>query len=228
MDVINQTDYTFADSKFSCVSAMFYPHIALSYLIVLSGFMAFVTRYFLKSWHSWMGRIYIISMLWNVALSLLIHNTGLPLGVIISFIYVLGGLTLGWIFIGIHKDNLNRGASPKLTITKRLFSWKTMHGIFMFLSWINIAGRVPFSNIVQHFECRTYPYDKKTGLLVPVDNFEYNKLPWADKEWLWAIMLSVGPLLSGFIIATIVILFTNNAKVKLQSSKKNQQSEIPL
>ena len=202
MENWNSTDYTFSDSKYSCFAFLFYPHVILSYLIVLSGLFAFITRFCFTWLHSWMGRIYIMLMLWNVALSLLIHNTGLPLGVIISFIYVLGGLSLGWIFIGIHKD-----IRPILdTSIRRIFSWKSMHGIFMFLSWINIAGRVPFGNIVQDFRCHTYPIDKTTGELVSVIDPRYDRLPWANSEGRWALMLGGGPILAALLICIIYVL----------------------
>jgi len=49
------------------------------------------------------GRVYILAMLWSTATSLLVHNTGLPAGVLISFVWVMGGLTIGWILINIHQ-----------------------------------------------------------------------------------------------------------------------------
>lgn len=50
-------------------------------------------------------------MLWSTVTSTLITNTGLPLATIISFGAVMGGLTLGWIAIIIHKQRMERAAT---------------------------------------------------------------------------------------------------------------------
>ena len=217
---MNSTDYTFADSKYSCFSFMFYPHVVLSYLIVISGLLAFITRFVLKSLHTWMGRFYIIFMIWNIALSLLIHNTGLPLAIIISFIYVLSGLTIGWILICIHKEK-----KPILnTPLKRIFSYKSMHGIMMFLSWINIAGRVPFSDIKQDFKCYTHPYNKLTYQLVPSNDPVYNTLPWSNTEDKWALMLGLGPIAFGFLVCVIYVLAGSGWRANVSSEHRARVS----
>lgn len=99
----------------------------------------------------------------------------------------------------------------------KIFSWKTLHGLMMFLSWVNVAGRIPFGNVVQNFECHTYPFDKITGELVPQDDPHYNRLPWANREGIWAIMLLLGPLGAGFIICVIYILITNKKRIVMTS-----------
>jgi hypothetical protein len=58
-----------------------------------------------------MGRLYIIFMLWATGTSLLVHNAGLPTAVLISFVWVLGGLTVGWLAIVIHKDRMRAAAT---------------------------------------------------------------------------------------------------------------------
>jgi len=60
-------------------------------------------------------------MLWAMGSSLLIHNEGLPLAVLVSFLWTMLGLTLGWFAIG-------RG-------------WKVLHGVLMVISWFNIAEK---------------------------------------------------------------------------------------
>ena len=194
------TDYTYSYSKYSCVKQMFLPHIILSYVIMLSGLMCFITRFFFISTHSWFGRIYILSMLWNIAFSLLIHNTGLPLGVLISFIWVLGGLTLGWIFIILHKD-----LRPKY---KGIFSLRNLHGILMFMSWINITGRIFASNITQDFHCETYPFNKITNQFVPIIDPNESRLPWYNKELQWGIILSIGPITIGLLFSWLYQFIT--------------------
>ena len=79
----------------------------------------------------------------------------------------------------------------------------------MFLSWINIAGRVPFSNIMQDFKCYTYPFNKITGELIPVLDPRYDRLPWANSEGRWALMLGAGPVIFGFIVCIIFVLISS-------------------
>ncbi|KAJ3335305.1 hypothetical protein HDU93_005899 [Gonapodya sp. JEL0774] len=50
-------------------------------------------------------------MLWAMATSLLIHNEGLPDGVMISFLYVLLGMSAGWFAINIHQIQMTHKAS---------------------------------------------------------------------------------------------------------------------
>lgn len=195
-------DYTYSYSKYSCVTGMYLPHIILSYMIMISGLFCFITRFYFTKLHAWFGRLYILSMLWNVATSLLIHNTGLPLGVLVSFIWVLGGLTVGWILIILYKENF------------RVRFFKTLHGVFMFMSWINIAGRIFASNITQTFHCETYPYSKITGQPIPEIDPNESRLPWYHNELRWGIMLSVGPVVFGLIVSAFY-QFLINKKEKL-------------
>jgi hypothetical protein len=114
--------YTYSNDKYSCVVAFYHIHIVLNYIIFLSGFACLVTRLIPTTTcriiadgkynlHSWFGRLYILSMLWSTSVSLLINNEGLPLAVLVSFVAVMGGLTIGWILIIIHKQNINTKAT---------------------------------------------------------------------------------------------------------------------
>jgi hypothetical protein len=105
--------YTYSNDKYSCIRGFFVAHIVFNYLIFLSGIGCFITRVLplrFKWIHSWFGRIYILSMLWSTATATLIANTGLPLATIISIGAVMGGLTVGWLAIIIHKQNIERAA----------------------------------------------------------------------------------------------------------------------
>ena len=84
-------DYTYHYSKYSCISSFYFLHVIACYFVFLSGILCFFTRLFnsTKFLHIWMGRLYILSMLYATATSLLIHNAGLPPAVLISFIYVI-------------------------------------------------------------------------------------------------------------------------------------------
>lgn len=121
---------------------------------------------------------------------MLIHNSGLPVAVLLSFIWVLGGLTLGWIAINFAQVRMHNEALARLTARghldldprkgglaavlgrekgaiaagrsywQRVFSLKTLHAVLLFTSWINIVGRIFASNQSGDFVCETYPFFK--------------------------------------------------------------------
>jgi hypothetical protein len=230
---------------------MFPFHIAMAYVVAISGIGCFVTRAVnsLKMYHIYFARIYILSMLWCTASSLLIHNTGLPLGVLISFIWVLGGLTIGWIFIMMHQYTLNNQALESLekkvsggfqgslkqliqqekntianskSLWKRMLSWKALHGMIMFTSWINITGRLFFSDQnTAHFDCHTYPVYKpldgfhyqpngNTNItLVPIEDPNYKRLPWANGEIRWGAIMLFGPMIGSAFVGLIFGFFNS-------------------
>jgi len=106
-------DYTYSNDKYSCVRSFYFAHLVFNYLIFLTGIACFATRLApprFKWLHSWFGRSYILSMLWSTVTSLLMNNTGLPLSTIISFGAVMGGLTIGWVVIVIHRNGVDRAA----------------------------------------------------------------------------------------------------------------------
>jgi hypothetical protein len=169
---------------------MWFIHIACAYFVAISGLLCFITRAVnsLKKYHIWFGRVYIISMLWCTASSLLVHNNGLPLAVLISFGWVLGGMTIAWVLINIHQavlyrkavksvqekweqgllkgdlENLITQEKTRISSSKpwlqRVFSLKGFHGMIMFTSWINITGRIFASDQSGNFTCYTYPVFK--------------------------------------------------------------------
>lgn len=90
-----------------------YPfHIIFAYLVVLTGFLAIISRVVdkIRPYHKAFGRWYLIFMLWCMATSLLIHNTGLPLPILVSFVYLLVSITVGWNAIAIHSRSLSEAA----------------------------------------------------------------------------------------------------------------------
>ncbi|KAJ3326269.1 25S rRNA (adenine645-N1)-methyltransferase [Boothiomyces sp. JEL0866] len=180
---LNTTEFTYSFSKYSCIRSMYPWHITMAYIVTFSGLACFVTRLIpsLKWTHVWFGRLYIIAMLWATGFSLLIYNTGLPLGVIYSFLLVGLGLTLGWIAIMFHQILLYKravmnisGQSNKIDLLiaidkekgniianrtpfERIVSLKTLHGCLMLVSWLNVAGRLMITNPAAKFECYAYP-----------------------------------------------------------------------
>ena len=173
---------------------MFPAHVFFCYCVFLSGIGCMITRLVPgpPEWriHSWCGWAYIISMIWAMATSLLIHNTGLPPAVLVSFIWVLGGLTVGWFLIRLHMANMDTEAyelakkdimsgtaanvslptllamhkadiGAKKSFMEQFFSYKVMHACCMITSWINIAGRIFNSDQNSaNFACWTTPVHK--------------------------------------------------------------------
>jgi uncharacterized membrane protein len=75
---------------------------------MLTGLLALLGRVVpkLAPYHAMFGRWFIILMLWCMASSLLIYNVGLPLPIIISFIYLLVSITIGWNAIKVHTNRI--------------------------------------------------------------------------------------------------------------------------
>ena len=229
-------DYTYQMDKISCVREFYFLHVTLAYLVMLCGIMCFVCRAVpsLRQYHAMFGRGYIICMLWCMGTSLLIHNSGLPIAVLISFVWVLGGLTVAWILIKIHQANAEKevllqaehfkytmdistaihearvelaSRHHRKTLFQVIFSYKAIHGMLMFVSFINISGRIMASDQSGDFVCYTYPmykplnsstyYYHQVGstLLLPEHDPKYDRLPWAHMGLGgWGAALSLGPL----------------------------------
>uniref|UniRef100_A0A383W6A7 Transmembrane protein n=1 Tax=Tetradesmus obliquus TaxID=3088 RepID=A0A383W6A7_TETOB len=101
-------DYTYHYDKISCMKGAYFAHVVFCYFVMLTGVGAFVSRVVpsFKWTHVWFGRGYIISMLWATATSLVIHNSGLPPATLISFVWVMGGMTIAWIIIKFHEARM--------------------------------------------------------------------------------------------------------------------------
>lgn len=195
--------YTVANDKFSCVDSVFPFHIVCCWFTFFMGAFAICVRLFeflnavmnfmpglgpLNSIHMWFGRAYILGMIWTIASSSLIRNEGLPLGVIVSFLWVLGGLTFGYIMIKLDNSTV----------------WsRSAHAAFMITSWISIAGRIGNHNtkLIQHFTCYTIPVYKTNFSAIPLNDPHYDSLPWANKEiWTWGLLLGPIPFIIMFSI----------------------------
>ncbi|TPX54217.1 hypothetical protein CcCBS67573_g09604, partial [Chytriomyces confervae] len=218
-DSFTTLEHTFVLDSLSCWRAIYPSHIAFAYITGISGIICMITRlharlYFL---HSWFGKVYIIAMLWATGTSLVIHTKGLPTGVIYSFIWVLVGLTLGWFAITLHMKRVFKGGkwytgrNRFLNACSEMCTLKAFHGCIMFVSWINIAGRIFVTPLTNDFECSTYPayknvkskiFDYKNGSgiqLVPTHDPNYGRAPWANGEQRWAAIMSIGPYVGAFL-----------------------------
>jgi hypothetical protein len=196
-------------------------------------------------------------MLLTTAFSLLVHNTGIPTGVLVSFIWVLGGLTIGWVVIQFHQRTMYKTALSRLdtaiacgdvklttlesaiaeeknkissekTLFQRIFSVKTFHGLVMFTSWVNIMGQISTGNVRGEYECYTYPVYKNITsrrytvpangslTLVPTQDPKYTRLPWGNREFMWGVQLSVGPMFIGLLFGTAFAYWSIRKQLNMQ------------
>lgn len=108
----------------------------------------------------------------------------------------------------------------------------------MFVSWINIAGRIFVTPPVQDFTCYTYPAykpisnDHYTYNGVPfelVENVDpkYNRLPWANKEGSWAATMLFAPFFGAIAVGMLYLYFTlKDEKVDTRASHAKEEEMI--
>ena len=259
-DTRHTLDYTYSLDRWSCVRQMYFVHLVCVYLVFFSGLFCLASRLLasLHPWHALGGRLYILSMLWCMGSALVIHNVGLPEGVLVSFFILLVGVTGGWACVKVHqgqmqavvgrrvdgmvvrwgedvvRDTVERvKVSPPTPlaammtkarheiisergVAARIFSYKAAHGALMFMSWVNIAGRIISSNQSGDFACYTYPVYKQldsphfkgldqTLTYVPVRDVNYSRLPWSKSIVAWGVELSVVPLVGALAIGWVFV-----------------------
>lgn len=244
-DTLYSPDITFVSGSYSCWKSFYFAHIVFAYLAFGSGLACLLTRVIPRSaWtHAWFGRAYIIFMLWTTATSILIHNNGLPDGTLISFLWVLGGLTIGWVVVVVYQGQMQRKAvllaesqtkfqeaggdwnklisaakkeiAAGKSFRERILSLKAFHGAMMFMSWMNIAGRVFATPNINDFTCYTYPYYKPIDTpvfqgagqpITPVPAYTpaAGAAPWNIMGLTnWSILMSIGPLLVAYAVGVI-------------------------
>jgi hypothetical protein len=159
-------------------------------------------------------------MLWATGTAILIHNTGTPVGVLWSFLWVMLGLTTGWIAITIHQkvrfkrkpQSSTEKPSKLYQIFTRMFSLKGFHGCIMFVSWINIAGRIFVTPVGNDFDCFTTPVYKQVQnphfnytagnpiTYVEAEDPKYGRLPWANREGSWAAIMLLATYAGAFVV----------------------------
>jgi hypothetical protein len=136
-----ELDYTFQYSKLSCWKPFYAAHMTFAYLVFMTGIACMLTRLWtrLHWYHLWLGRFYIMFMLWATATSLLIHNTGLPVANLYQFFGGMLMMTLGWIAITIHQQIPFQHRSEKCSVIasaiSKVLTLKAFHGCCMFVSW---------------------------------------------------------------------------------------------
>lgn len=109
---IYTNQYTFVNGSYFCVAWMYPIHIIFAYLVALMGIFALTTRVInpLKFLHVWCGRFFMIFMFCTMATSLMIYNTGLPVAIMVFFLFLTIGQSFGWLAIKIHAMILEKQA----------------------------------------------------------------------------------------------------------------------
>merc|ERR1712137_509152 len=170
------TSITETSKGVACISAMYYAHLMLAYLVVLAGALALITRVVpqWRRYHSFFGLSFMLIMYFTEGSGMLIFNTGLPRAIIFFLTLMLVSMTSGFCAIRAHikrrreqvlaraeqlqsrQDNtplreLVKEAGEQLsqqprTWRQRLFSLKALHGYLMALAWYQMAGRAMVVN----------------------------------------------------------------------------------
>lgn len=183
--------------------------------------------------HAWFGRLYLIGMIWTIGASLLIYNTGLPQFFIYMFTTGTLGLSVGFLVIKLHdaqlearalelvQEQVRSSAAPALglatlirlakvklmrmrSFTERFVSFKTAHGVLMFVSWVVMLGQTVNTRgnyacyaypVVKPIDTKRFPNASRAGLtLMPTLDPHYGSLPWAYKEDQLGLLLVLGPM----------------------------------
>ncbi|KAI9020568.1 hypothetical protein DFJ74DRAFT_707614 [Hyaloraphidium curvatum] len=107
---------TYVWGRYSCVAGVYPFHVACAYAAMVAGIGCLLSRAgpLLKPAHAWFGKVYFVAMLWVCGTGIVIHNTGLPGPVIWSFVFVLGGMCLGWPFAIVHRALLRSRAAANV------------------------------------------------------------------------------------------------------------------
>lgn len=100
--------YTYHMSKYSCVREFYYIHMFMVYVVFIAGILCFLTRLWapIKFLHPWFGKLYVSGMIIATACSMLIHNEGLPTGVVVSFVVCLFSMCFGYLVIKLHENQM--------------------------------------------------------------------------------------------------------------------------
>ncbi len=92
-----------------------------------------------------------------------------------------------------------------------MLSYKAAHGMFMFMTWINITGRLVSTRPTNDFTCYTYPVYKmldspkfkgsdKALTYVPIEDHQSVNMPWAFSLEGWGVIFSIGVLLFAAVV----------------------------
>eukprot|EP01080_Neovahlkampfia_damariscottae_P008306 gene8306-130_t len=105
-------DYTYVQGAWMCIAWMYPIHIGFAYLVALMGIGAFITRVIkpIMFLHVWFGRLFMIFMFCTMASSLVIFNTGLPTAIMVFFVLLTIGQSVGWLAIKIHQMIMEKKA----------------------------------------------------------------------------------------------------------------------
>ena len=86
--------------------------------------------------------------------------------------------------------------------------------MLMFVSFVNVLGRLGASDQSGDFVCYTYPVYKPLDSAkyqgfnqsltpVPVHDPNYAALPWSNSDLYWGLELSIGPLAAAFVVGAV-------------------------
>jgi len=125
---------------------------------------------------------------------------------------------------------------------QRFFSYKSLHGILMTLSWFNIFGRIMATTKNDEFTCYTYPVYKPVNAsiyrtkgmnlegmplkLVPHDDVRERPVVWKTvpgAELGWMAMLFATPVVLSLIVGIIFSCIAEKREVRQVALKKEEE-----
>ena len=125
------------------------------------------------------------------------------------------------------------------TFVQRFFSAKALHGGLFFVSWFQICGRMFASDkSLEEFTCHTYPvykpihtregdYTNVNITLVPNEDPEYERLPWANNEVGWALTTVFGSLAVAIVGGALWSFLAARSAAKRAHDEKLLAQDVP-
>mmetsp|Transcript_126423 Transcript_126423/g.178453 ORF Transcript_126423/g.178453 Transcript_126423/m.178453 type:complete len:341 (-) Transcript_126423:22-1044(-) len=123
------------------------------------------------------------------------------------------------------------------TWKERYFSLKTLHGVFFFMSWFQITGRMFASNQSGDFTCYTYPVYKPIDTpqagdntdvikLVPTNDPNWDSLPWSNSPLGFSMMTILGSMAFAVVAGAIWTYFDVRKDLR-DSTEENDEPSLP-
>jgi hypothetical protein len=156
-------EYTYAANAYSCISSVYPIHLMFAYLMTMTGIGAMVTRKFKPDYHVFFGRAYIVSTMWCIASSILIHTHGAQIVIIVSMMLLLASITAGLVAVTYHQRCVSPIGYTNIdqrgfaNFWKNYFTAKNVHGALFLFSWWCGAGRVITHKPAMWQRCYTQP-----------------------------------------------------------------------
>lgn len=114
------------------------------------------------------------------------------------------------------------------TFVERLFSYKTLHGMFMSFSWYQLAGRMMVTNPFTSFNgCWSYPAYKTeamSGMVYPVDGVSTPAFPMEENKFL--ALITIPAVVSVLLVAVLSTYWFYKVDQKAKNAAVSSDSTL--